>query len=530
MMIQTFQRFSQSPIAKAFLIVVALSFGAFFGGSQFFGSRSQVVAEVGDISISAREFSLALEQQRRSFESLTGQSVSLEQMAQSGLVVSILNGLIAKALLDQEAKNLGLAVTDFDVLEALHQQKVFQNENGEFDRNLFDRILYSNRMTEDAYIEEIRGELSRQQLEGAVVAGAFVPKLLSKALLESQFQVRQGATVTLKAENMSMPASPGDEALEAFYTEHQDAFMQPEARSFAAMIISPEMVSGEIEVSENDLRAEYDATKDDYDNKPFDEVKEQVKKNLIKHFSRDKLYELSQQIEDELAGGSSLEEIAKNYKLLAFEEVTFSGEGVDGKKVKTTGVDEDVRGQIFAEAFQTEEGAESQFTETSTGEYFIVRVDKIQPEQPLPFEEIKDRVYKEWAYTAQMEEAYKNAEAIANGINSGSSMPGTLKLLPNISLSNPDQSVPGEIVSVLYSLSPGKASLAPSEDGVVVVMLKNIISPSPQVQNAEREKLEKEATKLMQDDLLQAYVDSLRIRYPVSINWDMVRAILGNGE
>ena len=218
-MIQAFQKFSQSFVAKAFLVVVALSFAAFFGGSNYFGSRhAQSVAEVGDMIISMRDFRHALEQEVRAIQARTEQTISAEDLVQMGLANSVLNTLISNALLDQEANSLGLAASNMEILDTIHGIKAFQNESGQFDRTLFDRILYSNRMNEDSFVDEVKSELIRKQLMGAVIAGAFAPKALSDLMLNAQLQIRQGAIVTIEPKNMPLPANPGDSVLEAFYT------------------------------------------------------------------------------------------------------------------------------------------------------------------------------------------------------------------------------------------------------------------------------------------------------------------------
>lgn len=64
-MIQAFQRFSQSRVAKVFLAIVALSFMAFFGGGSWFRPHdpNAVVAEVGDFTIGRYDFAERVQQQ-----------------------------------------------------------------------------------------------------------------------------------------------------------------------------------------------------------------------------------------------------------------------------------------------------------------------------------------------------------------------------------------------------------------------------------------------------------------------------------
>src|SRR5438445_483714 len=193
-MIQAFQKFSQSRIAKVFLAIVALSFIA-FGGSSFWRSQHPhaVVAEVGNIAIGRGELAEKVQQYTQRMAAQTGESPTREQVLESGLPQMILWEMIHDTLLNLETKHLGLTVSDDILRDRIQSMHAFHNENGEFDKNLFLQILRSNGLSEDAFIAEIRQELTREQLVGAIQVGAYLPDEMVDRLFDAQYQQRQAS-------------------------------------------------------------------------------------------------------------------------------------------------------------------------------------------------------------------------------------------------------------------------------------------------------------------------------------------------
>src|SRR5438105_3607771 len=113
-MIQAFQKFSQSRVAKIFLAIVALSFMAFFGGGSWFRPHDPyaVIAEVGNLSIGRYEVAEKVQQQAQRFMAQSGGSMTREELLKAGLPQMVLNQLIQENLLSLEIEKLGLIVND----------------------------------------------------------------------------------------------------------------------------------------------------------------------------------------------------------------------------------------------------------------------------------------------------------------------------------------------------------------------------------------------------------------------------------
>src|SRR5258707_12285793 len=94
--------------------------------------------------------------------------------------------------------------------------------------------------------------------------------------------------------------------------------------------------------------------------------------------AQDSLYSLSNQVEDSLAGGVSLEETGKHLGLpvQTIDQVDARGMNRNGKP---TPVANDQ--QLLKLVFQTPESQESPFTDIGNGVYAVVRVTQVTPPQ-----------------------------------------------------------------------------------------------------------------------------------------------------
>lgn len=533
-MIQSLHEFSKSWIAKGFLIIVAVSFGIFFGQSQFFSRHdpNAIAAEIGDQVIGRETLHLEMQKRIAQIQNQTGQSLDMAQIQALNLPRMVLENIIQSSLLSQEAEKLKLHVSDEAVIATLQKIPAFQDEQGYFSKKIFQIVLQNNGLTEKMFVEDIRQDLLREQLLDAIKVGVTIPDVMVENLFNAEFQTRQAAMVTFKPESMPQPKTPDTATLEAYYTAHKDQFISPEIRSFTTLLVSTKDIAKGITPSDADVEAEYNAKKDHYQNKPFADVKDQVIRDLQNQQAADKIYELTQNLDDALAGGATLEEIAKTHALQIVKV-----EGVDGQGTTLAGVPspafqghEMLKGALLSTAFATEDGQDSNFVEGPDGLYYIVRVDEMKPSQAQDFKEAQARVTKAWTLEQQIQEAVTRAKALTAEINAGAKKPAMLELLPNLVLAEGNSTIPENIQEVIFTLALGKAGLAPVKDGVAVVVLNNVIAPSDKIKAEKFAAYKDELKKRLASDVVNSFIDSLRIQFPVRINQNALKMLMQGNE
>ena len=191
-MLEVLRRWSTSWSAKFLFALLVLSLGTFFGmGKLFFsGTAYDVVATVGGAKVKTRTLRLKLAEYMEELREKLKRPVSVEDMKNAGLVSSLLNHLIHNALLDEEAKRLGVTISDDVLKQSLLKEAVFQDSLGHFSHKRFNAFLKARQINETAFLKEQRQLLKRWQVLRTIEKLLVAPQIMRKAVGSVPVQTR----------------------------------------------------------------------------------------------------------------------------------------------------------------------------------------------------------------------------------------------------------------------------------------------------------------------------------------------------
>ena len=114
-------------IAKVLMVILfsllIMSFAVWGIGDIFRGpGRATSVAEVGSISIEQHEFDRDLRQELNRLQTSFGGRLDMDQARALGLVDQVLQQMVSRALFDQQALDLGMAVTEEQIKETIRNE------------------------------------------------------------------------------------------------------------------------------------------------------------------------------------------------------------------------------------------------------------------------------------------------------------------------------------------------------------------------------------------------------------------------
>src|SRR5690606_37024635 len=136
-MLNTLRKGAKSWVAKGLFLLLILSFAAWGIGDYLQPDPAGPVAEVGELEISgqelSRDFNRELERMRQRF----GGNIDRGMALQLGLADQILGQAINRRLLDLEARELGVRVSDDLVRDRIVSEPAFAGPTGTFDRDRF---------------------------------------------------------------------------------------------------------------------------------------------------------------------------------------------------------------------------------------------------------------------------------------------------------------------------------------------------------------------------------------------------------
>jgi peptidyl-prolyl cis-trans isomerase D len=148
--------------------IIIIVFVAFYGGSNYKDRATAEVAEINGEIISQREFALQYERAVQRYREMLKGSLTPEMIKGLNLRANLLEELIQRKLVIQEARSLGLTATDDDLANHLTKAPEFQIA-GRFSKDRYLQILQANRLAPVQFEEEQRDQLTMQRLYSVIL-------------------------------------------------------------------------------------------------------------------------------------------------------------------------------------------------------------------------------------------------------------------------------------------------------------------------------------------------------------------------
>ncbi len=266
-MISAFRRALDTWYVKGFFLIMVVTFVIWGIGSdvlRLIGTSSTYVAKVGGQTVEAPAFQA--EYQRAlsvaTQQNPPGQEVTAEMKRQ--VADRTLQRMIAEVSMTALIADMHLQTPSGVLAEAVRAMPVFRDASGRFSKLQFDQVLASNSLTEGRFLQSVRGELTSNQLLGAITAGVQAPLVESAPVYQAVTQKRGADMVEFPFARAPTVAPPDEATLRRWYDNHPDSFVTPEYRRIKAVILSTKSVATEIPVTDEELHAAYDRAKAGY--------------------------------------------------------------------------------------------------------------------------------------------------------------------------------------------------------------------------------------------------------------------------
>lgn len=230
-----------------------------FGAVNLSGNI-RTIGSVGDKPIAVDTYARQVQQELRTISQQTGSPMSFQQAQELGLDRAVLQRIVRERAQDHEATQMGLSIGDELLRDRIVQIPAFQGINGEFDRDGYAQSLRSAGLNESDFEVSLREETARQLLQAAVLSGVQMPAVYAETLVAYISQERDFTWVLLDEDTLDTPIEDADEAtLKAYFEANSEDFVLPASKKISYTWLNPTDIIDQVELSEEELRAEYDA-------------------------------------------------------------------------------------------------------------------------------------------------------------------------------------------------------------------------------------------------------------------------------
>ncbi|MFD2182844.1 SurA N-terminal domain-containing protein [Rhodoplanes azumiensis] len=243
---------------------LVISFAIWGIGDIFRGFGVSTVATIGKSEITIEQFRQAYNDRLQQYGRQLGRPITPDQARAAGLDRQILTSLIAEAVLDERARQLGLTISDEEVVRQIMQDPAFRGLDGKFDQQRFAYLIRQAGYSEQRFIAEQRRVSLRRQLAGSVGGEVAAPMTTAEAMARYENEERFVDYVVLDAAKAGDIPGPTPEELQAYYDQRKFLFRAPEYRKVMLLELTPEQIAGTIEVSDEDAKKAYDAAQTRY--------------------------------------------------------------------------------------------------------------------------------------------------------------------------------------------------------------------------------------------------------------------------
>lgn len=253
-------------VAKLLLVLLVVSF-AIWGITGHMlsgiGGGASIVA-AGGTEVSANEFRLAYNRQLNQLSQQFGQQISKEQASALGIEDQVLSQLAAGAVLDEQARLMGLGVSEDRIADLTFKDPAFLGPDGSFDRRRFDYVLQQIGMNQRDYFQGREQAAARQQIVEAVSDGIVAPDAFLRAASLYRGEDRTVDYLVLPKALVEPIEEPAPEKLTAWFNERKADYAAPEYRKLAYVTLDASAIADEQTVADADVRKAYDTNKARY--------------------------------------------------------------------------------------------------------------------------------------------------------------------------------------------------------------------------------------------------------------------------
>lgn len=365
-------------VAKTLLLLLVASFAAWGVTTRLAGgfmAGHHAVITAGSTTVSITEYRLAYDRQINMLQQQIGQRISREQAKAYGIDNQVLAQLVSGAVLDEQARKLGLGFSKDRLAKLTRQEPAFQGPNGQFDRRLFESRLRELGMRPEDYLKNRAQVAVRQQIVEAVSDGLKAPDTFFKAVALYRGEDRTIDYLTLPKALVEPIQAPSDSVLQAYFEANKKTYAAPEYRKFSYVRLEPEDIMDISAVTDQQVSDDYNKNKGRYTTPEMRTIEQLVFPTL----------DAAKAASDSLKTGATFDKI-----------VTAQGKTQADTLLGTLSKDKISDKAVADAAFALAVNEVSSVVQGTFGPV-LLRVTEIKPEVVKPLAEVSDQIRKDLA-------------------------------------------------------------------------------------------------------------------------------------
>ncbi len=383
-MLRVLREHATSWMLRGILILVAVTFISWGGYSLIREKNRDYAANVNGENIGFREYIDAYQGMIKQYREALGPAFSDKLAEELHLKDKVLDDLISRKLIIQEAKKLGISVSDEELRQIIETVPAFQ-VNGQFDARIYDRFLRLNRMTSDEFERSERERLLLSKVVNLIRLNG--GKVSEEEVLDAYVFSNERINVNfvkISPEAFKGEITANDIDIKNYYEKHQEDFRIPAFIQLQYLLFRSSDYEGKTTVTPEEVLRTYNLQKESFKTPKRLKVREILIKTTpqdsaeVVETKRKKAEEVLQKVKQ-----------TKDFGLLAkqYSESPNASKGGEIGWIQKGTLDEPTEAALFA----LKAGETTAVLRRPTG-FSIFKMDEVQEEKQKTIDEVRDQI------------------------------------------------------------------------------------------------------------------------------------------
>ena len=374
-----------SWIIKVLFGIIVIVFVFFYGFSSLRKpDKDTTIAKVGNHKITMSQYQTAYKNTMEMYRSLYKNQFNEEMMEKLGLKQKVLEDLIGREMLLQEAERRAIRVTEDEIKNSIVRMPMFQ-QDGSFSEAMYKRALNYYGLTATEFEKDKERELMLRALENIVTRSAKVSDQELRDMYKMQQEKVKIGYLCFEPEKIKDTYSIPDADVKNYYDLHKEQFREPEKVKAKYIIFDPASFEKTVEVTAKEIEEYYETESDQY----FEPKKIKARHILLKSENKEKdaeVFKQSEALAAQVAKGEDFEKLAKKFS----EDKATAEKGGDLGYFKKG----DMTKPFEEAAFAMKPGDISKPVKSQFG-WHIIKVEDVKEARSKPLEEVKESIEAE---------------------------------------------------------------------------------------------------------------------------------------
>ena len=509
-MLNIIRNLVKSIFGKLLLLVMVASFAVWGMGDLLSSGDSGLVAKVGNQKITINDFYNQFQRKLNEFNQSLDKKLTEEEAHNQQITYLVLNEMVYGKLVQEFAEKNSIYISDDLIKKTIISIPQFQDEDGKFNKILFDSAILSNFSNEAEFTDEI----SRFFLNNLIFENFSIPSPINEKI-SNLFYNFEAETRDILYYNITdkliKEIYPTETDILNYYNVNQDKYYTEKNVKVKYININQNIFGSSNNIIDEQVESYYNDNIDDYSNEEMRDI-EVINVNTIDQSN--KVFEL-----------------LNNYAEL---NEYLDGQGLSPTKLKDVKVD-DFDADLSKIIFSTPEGEISNPIEIDGLGYFAVKIIEIIPAKIKSLDEAKDEIAKFLNEENSYNKFIENIELIEEMNLSGSSLD---EIAADFSLEVKFTNSKGLLsmltddnLNLIFNSESGYQSdlLIEENDETYIVEILNVYDAYLPSYDELKDQVIKDYKNIKTNELLEAKISDLELAYKYTDEENFVNFANQNG-